>query len=194
MLENLSPNVNSKDHKGWTPLMNAAFNNQIRICKLLLTNEADINLKNNLEMKAFDLARSVEVKELLDEEMRKANLFNFEQMLELEMSLRDSSSFLDGTTTILNSQRTEENEKGNREILQKITRPVKFSHFKKRKSKVIGKHENVLKLNNIPVSYDLLQNDIFSSNNNSQFYVIYSLSISDRWALRPVVKMKITFS
>jgi ankyrin repeat protein len=118
MLENLSPNVNSKDHKGWTPLMNAAFNNQIRICKLLLANEADINLKNNLEMKAFDLARSAEVKELLNEEMRKANLFNFEQMLELEMSLRDSSSFLDGTTTILNSQRTEENEKGNREILK----------------------------------------------------------------------------
>lgn len=108
---------------------------------------------NNLEMKAVDLAKSAEVKVLLEEEMRKANLFNFEQMLELEMSLKDSTSFLDGTTTILNSQRTEENETGNREILQKMMRPVKLSRFKKTKSKVMSKPENLMKSYQVPVSH-----------------------------------------
>lgn len=143
MIDELSPNVNSKDHKGWTPLMNAAFNNQIRICKLLISNEADVNIKNNLNMQAIDLAQSVETKECLKEEMRKANLFNFEQMLELELSMKDSTSFLDGSTTLLNSHRTEENEVGNRGIFQKMSRPAKLSRFKKSKAKICSRPEGL---------------------------------------------------
>jgi len=75
--------------------MNAAFNNHARILRILLSNEADINLKNNLDMNACDFAKTKEIKNILDEETRKKSLFNFEQMLELEMSFNSPGSLLD---------------------------------------------------------------------------------------------------
>lgn len=145
MLTELNPNVNTKDHKGWTPLMNAAINGHSRICRLLIDNECDVNIKNNMNMRAVDIVKSDEIKQMLLDETRKANLFNFEQMLELEMSIKDGQSFYDGKTTILNSHTSEyDSEEGNREIFKKMTRPARLSRFKKTKNKVLSRHEERL--------------------------------------------------
>ena len=64
MIEELSPNINSVDHAGWTPLMNAAANNQMKVWKFLISNEADICMKNNDGLTAADLASNEELKKL----------------------------------------------------------------------------------------------------------------------------------
>ena len=93
-------------------------------------------MKNNMGMRAVDVAQAKEVKEYLQEETRSANLFNFEQMLELEMSMKDSASFYDGTSTVLNSIVTSDNEEGNHEIFEKMTRKNRVSRFKKAKKAI----------------------------------------------------------
>lgn len=117
MLKDLSPNVNSKDSKGWTPLMNAAYNGYLRIAKLLLSHDADINMKNDQNMKAVDLATGEEIKKFLIQETRNAHIFNFEQILELSMTNASTNKRGSNSNSFAI---TEHEEEGNRALFDKM--------------------------------------------------------------------------
>ena len=73
MIEGLSPNVNTRDHKGWTPLMKAVVQDKIKLTRILIEAGADLNFKNNMNFRAIDLVKSDEMKNFLREEIRKAS-------------------------------------------------------------------------------------------------------------------------
>ena len=66
--------VNAQDKDGNTPLHLAALQGHFDIVNLLLKQNADVTLKNNEEKKAFDLASSEEIKNVLDRAESKGNL------------------------------------------------------------------------------------------------------------------------
>jgi ankyrin repeat protein len=88
MIEELSPNVNTRDHKGWTPLMKAVIQNSIKMTRILIEAGADLNIKNNISLKAVELVKTNEMRDFIREEVRKASFFDFEQMLNFQMSLK----------------------------------------------------------------------------------------------------------
>ena len=45
MIEGLSPNINTRDHKGWTPLMKAVVQDKIKMTRILVDAGADLNYK-----------------------------------------------------------------------------------------------------------------------------------------------------
>ena len=53
---NKGANPNTQTNKGWTPLILAAYNNNIVACFILIKNNADINLKDNSNKTAADYA------------------------------------------------------------------------------------------------------------------------------------------
>ena len=53
-----------------------------------------------MNFRAIDLAKSDEMKNFLREEIRKASWFDFEQMINFQLNLKDPQSFLNGTTTL----------------------------------------------------------------------------------------------
>ncbi|CAI2386120.1 unnamed protein product [Moneuplotes crassus] len=125
MLKELSPNVNSRDSKGWTPLMNAAFNGYLKIAKLLISHDADINLKNDQNMKALDLAKGEELKKYFIQETRNAHIFDFEQILELSMVNSSSKNRI----YIPNPYKIEhEEEEGNRSLFENLKKANKQIH------------------------------------------------------------------
>mmetsp|Transcript_33645 Transcript_33645/g.33117 ORF Transcript_33645/g.33117 Transcript_33645/m.33117 type:complete len:185 (-) Transcript_33645:147-701(-) len=131
MLKDFSPNVNSKDSKGWTPLMNAAYNGHLRIAKLLLSHDADINIKNDQNMRALDLAQGTELKNYLIQETRNAHIYDFEQILELSMTNASTKNI----ASLSSSYKIDhEEEEGNRSLFDKMSKEKKSKNRQKQKS------------------------------------------------------------
>lgn len=78
-------------------------------------------MKNNDGLTAADLASNEELKSYLKEEERKANMFSFEQMLEIELNMKNSASFLDIYSSVPNLN-VSHDEVGNREIFSKMSK------------------------------------------------------------------------
>ena len=163
IIEELTPNVNSVDHSGWTPLMNASANNQTKIWKFLISNEADISIKNHDGQTAADIAKDPELKSYLKEEERKANMFSFEQMLEIELNTKNSPSFLEGTTEISNLNMSRD-EIGNRGIFNRISKiKSKQNFYKNTQNKIKSK------VDEINTSQYLIGTSSISKSSNSTF-------------------------
>ena len=163
IIEQLTPNVNSVDHSGWTPLMNASANNLTKVWKVLISNEADISIKNHDGFTAADLAKDPELKSYLKDEERKANMFSFEQMLEIELNTKNSTSFLEGTAEISNKNSTHE-EIGNREIFNRLSKMKSRQHFYKNSQ---GKVKS--KADEVNSSQYLVSSSSISKSSNSTF-------------------------
>ena len=73
MIAELSPNVNTKDHKGWTPIMKAVIQNSFKMTRILIDAGADLNVKNNLNIKAMELVKSDEMRDFIRQEAQKAS-------------------------------------------------------------------------------------------------------------------------
>ncbi|WP_264688090.1 ankyrin repeat domain-containing protein [Wolbachia endosymbiont (group A) of Sympetrum striolatum] len=71
--------VNAKDQDGWTPLHLAAYKCHIDIVKVLLKKGADLLLKNNSGKTPRDLARTGDIKKLLEEEEKQLKKLNEEK-------------------------------------------------------------------------------------------------------------------
>jgi len=133
MINDLSPNINTKDHKGWTPIMKAVIQNSLKIARLLIEAGADLNVKNNLNLKAIELIKTNEMRDYIRDESRKASFYDFEQMLNFQANLKDPLSFLNGSVAIFNQNQDFDNEKGD------LSKMNNSDFFRKRFEKKIKK-------------------------------------------------------
>ena len=60
-------NVNTRDSKGFTPLMIAALHGYLKMVQLLLQNHADPTHANDAQKRALDLAKTSEVREAIEQ-------------------------------------------------------------------------------------------------------------------------------
>mmetsp|Transcript_17689 Transcript_17689/g.40998 ORF Transcript_17689/g.40998 Transcript_17689/m.40998 type:complete len:558 (-) Transcript_17689:67-1740(-) len=65
LIDEAKAEVNSRDAKGWTPLMVGAFVDGKKACTELLARKADPAMENAYRKSSFDLAKTDEIKELL---------------------------------------------------------------------------------------------------------------------------------